>query len=92
MSEFKCPRCGDTNLCFHTVTTRKTPLSFENGKFEPAGRVEEIDKDYEKPPIRCGNGHALELMSDEGYVYTCDDMEYWLAEREQINEPMSWPA
>ena len=84
--EFKCPRCGDTTLCFHTVTTTKTPLAFENGKFEPAGKVEEINIADAPQKIRCGNGHALELMSDEGYVYNCDDMAYWLEERKQIEE------
>lgn len=87
--EFKCPRCGDTKLCHHEIRTFKTPLAFENGLFEGAGKVEEIEIDGDLPKIRCGNGHALELMSDEGYVYTKDDMELWLAEREQINEPTS---
>ena len=84
--EFKCPTCGNTDLCFHTVTKEKTPLSFENGKFEPGGKVEEIDINDDAPLIRCGNGHALEFMSDEGYVENCDDMVAWLEEREQIEE------
>ena len=84
--EFKCPQCGDTNLCYYEVRTYKTPLAFENGKFESAGKVEEINIDENKPFIRCGNGHAIEFMSDEGFVYDCDDMNYWLKEREQIME------
>ncbi len=84
--KFKCPQCGNTELCFHTCQTSKTPLCFENGKFEPAGKVEEINIDERKPLIRCGNGHALKLMNDEGYVTDCDDFKYWLAQRIQIDE------
>ena len=84
--KFKCPRCGSEDLCFHVVETHKTPVVFENGKFESAGHKVEIDIDEKLPVIRCGNGHPLELMSDEGYVSDCDDMQYWLEEREQINQ------
>ena len=88
--DFECPRCGDKTLCFHESRTYKTPLAFENGKFEGAGKVEEIDINEKKPRIRCGNGHSLELMSDQGYVYDKDDMEYYLEERQHIKENEEW--
>jgi hypothetical protein len=82
---FKCPVCGDTKLCWHEVKTFKTPLSFENGEFEGAGRTEEINISDVAPNIRCGKGHSLMLL--EGiYVDNIIDMEYWLEERKQIEE------
>ncbi len=84
--KFECPICGDKTLCYHEVKTFKTPLAFENGMFESAGKVEEIDIDEDKLlKIRCGNGHRLQMLT-ESFVYDKDDMDYWLKEREQINE------
>jgi len=84
--EFVCPVCGDKTLCYHEIRTHKTPLAFENGVFEPAGKAEEIEIDGSMPMIRCGNGHVLEFISEMGFVLDKDDMKRWLKEREQINE------
>ena len=78
--EFKCPKCGSTNLYLVREETTATELTLPNDDTEDFDYGRESVVDCDVSEVQCGEDHSLVLQSGE-VVSDFKEFKTWFEEQ-----------